>query len=274
MPKKAKSVHVFWPSNGSQGAACNWIEQSKSVTAAVASVAVHPASPNALPQSSTSNNDSSSPAPPPPSSPIPPPHLISWQPAANINILLTSLPTLLPNTFVNDFMSMSGSSSSQANSEWQEVTGPTALLSTSEELKDFNSTIKDLMKLKEVNKRIEWWEWASSSEHQTREMAALQKQDAGWMRFNHPITMMDHFKLDISSADAYMTLKLPTLHRLWLKEQLTGIKYVVNELNDDREPIVVWSPWWTYIYTFAQLLACMLPAIDCLLTCVSLYFKV
>jgi hypothetical protein len=59
---------------------------------------------------------------------------------------------------------MSGGSSSHANSKQQKFTGPTALLSTSEELKDFNSTIKDLMKSKEVNKRIEWWERASSSE--------------------------------------------------------------------------------------------------------------
>ena len=59
------------------------------------------------------------------------------------------------------------------------------------------------------------------------------------MSFDHLIAMIDHFKLDVGSADAYMTLKLPTLHRLWLKKQLMGMKYVVNELSDDREPIVV-----------------------------------
>ena len=134
---------------------------------------------------------------------------------------------------------MSGSSSSQANSKQQKVTRPTALLSTSEELKEFNSTIKDLMKSKEANKRIERRERASSSERRTRAMAALQKQDAGWMSFDHLIAMIDHFKLDVGSADAYMTLELPTLCRLWLKKQLAGMGCVVSELGDDREPNVV-----------------------------------
>ena len=70
-------------------------------------------------------------------------------------------------------------------------------------------------------------------------MAALQKQDAGWMSFDHLIAMIDHFKLDVGSADAYMTLELPTLRRLWLKKQLAGMGCVVSELGDDGEPNVV-----------------------------------
>ena len=70
-------------------------------------------------------------------------------------------------------------------------------------------------------------------------MAALQKQDGGWMSFYHLITMIDHFKFDVGSANAYMTLELPTLCRLWIKKQLVGMKYVVSELGDDGEPIDV-----------------------------------
>ena len=49
-------------------------------------------------------------------------------------------------------------------------------------------------------------------------MAALQKQDGKWMSFDYLIAMVDHFKLDVGSANAYMALELPKLHRLWLKE--------------------------------------------------------
>jgi hypothetical protein len=41
--------------------------------------------------------------------------------------------------------------------------------------------------------------------------------DGGWMSFDHLITMIDHFKLNVGSANAYMTLELPKLHRLWIK---------------------------------------------------------
>jgi len=67
----------------------------------------------------------------------------------------------------------------------------------------------------------------------------LQKQDGEWMSFDHLIAMIDHFKLDVGSADAYMTLELPKLRRLWLKRQLTGMKYVVSELGDDGKLIDV-----------------------------------
>ena len=58
------------------------------------------------------------------------------------------------------------------------------------------------------------------------------------MGFYHLI-MIDHFKLDVGSANAYMTLELPTLCRLWIKKQLVGMKYVASELGDDGEPIDV-----------------------------------
>ena len=59
------------------------------------------------------------------------------------------------------------------------------------------------------------------------------------MSFDHLIAMIDHFKLDVGSADTYMILELPTLHRLWLKKQLAGMGCVVSELSDDGEPNVV-----------------------------------
>ena len=63
-------------------------------------------------------------------------------------------------SFVNDFMSVldvdvSSHGQTGTSSKQQKVNGPVALLSTSEELKSFNSTIKDLLKSKEVNKRPE-----------------------------------------------------------------------------------------------------------------------
>src|ERR1700683_1173900 len=68
----------------------------------------------------------------------------------------------LPANFVNSFMSTSdGSSCSQ---KWQNATGSVALLATSEELKDFNSTVKDLISSKEAHNRKEQQEQASFSE--------------------------------------------------------------------------------------------------------------
>jgi hypothetical protein len=66
-------------------------------------------------------------------------------------------------------------------------------------------------------------------------MAALQKQDGGWMSFDHIITVIDHFKLNVGSANTYMILELPTLRRLWIKKQLAGMKYVLSELGDDGD---------------------------------------
>jgi hypothetical protein len=71
----------------------------------------------------------------------------------------------LPTTFTNNFTStLDGSSHSQTNTKWQKVPAPSAILATSEELKDFNSTVKDLISLKEVHNRKERQEQASSSE--------------------------------------------------------------------------------------------------------------
>jgi hypothetical protein len=46
--------------------------------------------------------------------------------------------------------------------------------------------------------------------------------------------MIDHFKLDVGSADAYMTLELPALRRTWVKKQLKDMQYMVDDLNVDE----------------------------------------
>ena len=149
--------------------------------------------PSALLQSSTGNNHCSSGDPPPESSPVAPPH--SSFPSTTTNgsakckhsahQSVCSLP-IFANTNANNFMSVSDAevfshSQTGTNSKWQKVNGPSALLSTSEELKDFNNTIKDLSKSKEVNKRQEQQEQASSSEHWMKVMTALQEQESSWM---------------------------------------------------------------------------------------------
>ena len=50
---------------------------------------------------------------------------------------------------------VSSRSQTGTGTKQQKVNGPSALLLTSEELKEFNNTIKDLFKSKEVNKRQE-----------------------------------------------------------------------------------------------------------------------
>ena len=123
----------------------------------------------ALPQSSTGKNHSCHEDPPPASSPVVPPHSSSPSIATNSSAKrkhsarqsIGSLPTFLnANANANDFMSISDayvSSCSQTGTgtKQQKVNGPSALLSTSEELKEFNNTIKDLLKSKEANKRQE-----------------------------------------------------------------------------------------------------------------------
>ena len=61
-------------------------------------------------------------------------------------------------------------------------------------------------------------------------MTALQEQDSSWMSFNHLIAMIDYFKLDLGAADAYMSIQMPMLHKLWVKKQLTDMQYVLDEL--------------------------------------------
>ena len=61
-------------------------------------------------------------------------------------------------------------------------------------------------------------------------MTALQEQESSWMSFNHLITMIDHFKLDLGAANAYMSIQMPMLHKLWVKKQLTDMQYVLDEL--------------------------------------------
>ena len=61
-------------------------------------------------------------------------------------------------------------------------------------------------------------------------MTALQEQESSWMSFDHLITMIDHFKLDLGAADTYMSIQKPMLHKLWVKKQLIDMQYVVDEL--------------------------------------------
>jgi hypothetical protein len=134
-----------------------------------------PASLIALPESHTGNDHPSPAEPPPQSSPVLPPRSVSPSVMTTSSTgtkckhsACQSAGSLSANTnFVNDFMSTSdGSSRSQTNtnSKRQKVTGAAALLATSEELKDFNSTVRDLISSKEERNRKERQERASSSE--------------------------------------------------------------------------------------------------------------
>ena len=50
--------------------------------------------------------------------------------------------------------------------------------------------------------------------------------------------MIDYFKLDLGTTDAYITLDLLVLHRLWVMKQLTDMKYVVDGIDDEGELVV------------------------------------
>ena len=104
----------------------------------------------------------------------------------------------LPSTFVNDFMSTSGDSSHATGSQKrQKITGPAAILATSDQLCNFNTTIKDFLGAKEASRRKTQRAHASSSEHVTMAMGALQKQDRKWLNSDLLIAMVDHFKLNV-----------------------------------------------------------------------------
>ena len=60
-------------------------------------------------------------------------------------------------------------------------------------------------------------------------MTALQEQESSWMSFDHLIAMINHFKLNLGAANAYMSIQQPLLHKLWVRKQLVDMKYVVNE---------------------------------------------
>lgn len=237
---------MFRPSDGSWGAVFNNIGQSTSATSS--SAVIPSASPAALPESRTGDDHPSPADPPPQSSPVLPPRSVSPSVMTTSSTgtkrkhsARQSAGSLSANTnFVNDFMSTSdGSSRSQTNtnSKRQKVTGAAALLATSEELKDFNSTVRDLISSKEARNKQERRERASSSERRTKAMVAFQKQESGWLSFDHQIAMIDHFKLDVGSADAYMTLELPALRRTWVKKQLKDMQYMVDDLNVDEGPV-------------------------------------
>ena len=69
-------------------------------------------------------------------------------------------------------------------------------------------------------------------------MIALQKQEKSWLSFDHQIMIIDYFKLDLGTADAYITLDPLVLHRLWVKKQLMDMKYVVDGIDDEGELVV------------------------------------
>ena len=146
-------------------------------------------------------------------------------------------------SFVNDFMSVLDADISSSHgqtstiSKWQKVNKPVALLSASEKLKSFNSTIKDLLKFKEANKRQEWWEQASSTECHMKAMVALQKQEKSWLSFDHQITMIDYFELDLGTTDAYITL---------IHQHFVGCGW--------RNSWQTWSMWWMGLMTKESLL--------------------
>ena len=94
------------------------------------------------------------------------------------------------------------------------------------------------MKAKEANKRQKQWEQASLTERWMRAMIALQKQEKPWLSLDHQITVIDFFELDLGATDAYITLDLLVLCRLWVKRQLTDMKYVVDGIDDEGEIIV------------------------------------
>ena len=71
-----------------------------------------------------------------------------------------------------------------------------------------------------------------------RAMIALQKQETSWLNFDHQLVMINYFKLDLGTADAYITLDPLVLHRLWVKKQLMDMKYVVDRIDDEGELIV------------------------------------
>ena len=70
-------------------------------------------------------------------------------------------------------------------------------------------------------------------------MNALQEHDRKWLHSELLIAMVDHFKLDVQSADTYMALQTQSLHRTWVKKQLKEMNYVVDHLivedDDDDE---------------------------------------
>ena len=65
-------------------------------------------------------------------------------------------------------------------------------------------------------------------------MGTLQEQDRKWLNSDLLIAMVDHFKLDIRSADTYMALQTQLHHRAWVKKQLKEMNYAVDHLIIDN----------------------------------------
>ena len=63
------------------------------------------------------------------------------------------------------------------------------------------------------------------------------------MSFNHIITMIDRFKLDLGAANTYMSIQMPMLCKLWVKKQLTVMQYVLDELPVMEDEPNVGKEW-------------------------------
>ena len=239
MPKKLKGTHVFQPSDGSHGVVNNL---GKSWSAA---------SPNPSVVSPSAHNPPLAITTMIPETPFQnllllyllACHPLSSQPtvAPSINILLTNLlvpylplPMSMPMASCLFQMQMCLLAVRLAQTQSNK---PSVLLSTSEELKEFNNTIKDLLKSKEANRRQEQQEWVSSSEHQMKAMTTLQEQESSWLTFDHLIAMIDHFKLNLGATNTYMSIQCPILHKLWVKKQLMDMQYKVDKPQvEENEP--------------------------------------
>ena len=88
------------------------------------------------------------------SSPVQPSYQSSSAGPSSLGSKHKGSPQSLPSTFVNDLMSTSGGSSHVTGfQKHQKIFGPAAILATSDQLRDFNTTIKDFLGVKEESRR-------------------------------------------------------------------------------------------------------------------------
>ena len=88
------------------------------------------------------------------SSPVQPSYQSSSVGPSSLGSKCKGSPQSLPSIFVNNLMSTSGGSSHVMGSQkHQKISGPAAILATSDQLCDFNTTIKDFLGAKEESRR-------------------------------------------------------------------------------------------------------------------------
>ena len=132
------------------------------------------------------------------SSPVQPSYQSSSAGPSSLGSKHKGSPQSLPSTFVNDLMSTSGGSSHVTGSQkCQKILGPAAILATSDQLRDFNTTIKNFLVAKEESRRKTQCAHASSSKRVMTAMNALQEHNRKWLHSELLIAMVDHFKLDV-----------------------------------------------------------------------------